>query len=807
MDYRSKRQHELVDEAVKPDRRTAESEVQGKREHQTEYREVWNTYMQSPIPTLVLGKEGRIVHYNNAMMKLTGYTHEEVPNIDSWMHKIYPDEEYRKEVIRTSRRSRHNGMGVRTDEFFITRKNGEKRYVEFSAYDVVLGEKEAAFQIVQGEDITERKQAEQRLRRSEASLAEAQRIAHLGSWDWNIQTDELTWSDEIYRIFGLLPQEFGATYEAFLNSVHPRDRKFVRKSVDEVLYEKKPYSIDHRIVRRDGSERVVHESAKIIFDKTGKPIRMVGTVQDITQRKATEGKLRRYQEHLEKLVEERTHDFGERVKELNCLYGIARLVERPGISLKEIFVGTVDLIPPSWQYPATTCARVRVENKTYKTKNFKETSWRQSSDIVVYRNRIGILEVYYLDERPEEDEGPFLKEERNLIDAIAQRLGRIIERQKAEELLRGSEERYRNLYEGSHDGYARVRMDGKIVESNRAFREMTGYSAEELRKLTYQDLTPKKWHEMEAKLVKEIVKTGYTPVFQKEYMKKDGSTIPVELRKHLLRDQEGKPGGIWEFIRDISERKRIESLIREQNERLKELDRMKSEFLSTAAHELRTPLNSILCFSEILLTKKVDQERRSRYLKVIHEGAHGLTRLMDQLLDVSRIESGRGLKMRKVPVQLKKLILQNVDTFEFQTDKHDFEVDVPTGLPLVNADTDRINQVMENLIGNAVKFSPLGGTITVGAKQLYTEVQISVADKGMGISRNDLTHIFERFYRADNALTETAPGVGLGLAITKHLVESHGGRIWAESEVGIGSTFHFTLPLGTGTDNRGEKTL
>ena len=121
----------------------------------------------------------------------------------------------------------------------------------------------------------ERISLKEALRRSEASLAEAQRMAHLGNWDWEIATNKLYWTDEIYRIFGLAPQEFGASYEAFLDSVHPDDRDLVTRSVDQALHENKPYSIDHRIVRPNRSERVVHEEAEVIRDESGRPIRMI----------------------------------------------------------------------------------------------------------------------------------------------------------------------------------------------------------------------------------------------------------------------------------------------------------------------------------------------------------------------------------------------------------------------------------------------------------------------------------------------------------------------------------------------------
>jgi PAS domain S-box-containing protein len=174
-------------------------------------------------------------------------------------------------------------------QFRIRTKDGQVRWIEHACQPVKGPNGEFWGLRVSNRDITPRKQAEESLRRSEQGLAEAQRIAHLGSWDWDIVTNALYWSDEVYRIFGLQPQEFGATYEAFLASVHPEDRDAVKKAVDESLADPhKPYSIEHRVVRSDGSERIVHERGEVTFDKTGKPVRMIGTVHDITELKKAE---------------------------------------------------------------------------------------------------------------------------------------------------------------------------------------------------------------------------------------------------------------------------------------------------------------------------------------------------------------------------------------------------------------------------------------------------------------------------------------------------------------------------------------
>ncbi|MBW7957253.1 MAG: PAS domain-containing protein [Deltaproteobacteria bacterium] len=178
-------------------------------------------------------------------------------------------------------------------------------------------------------DITARKTAEDALRKSESRLANAQRIARLGNWDWDIVKNDLHWSDEIYRIFGVAPREFGATYEAFLNYVHPEDREKVIRAVDEALYRKAPYSIDHRVVLRDGTEKTVHEQGEVVYDD-GRPLRMTGTVLDITERKKTEDEIRKLNIELEERVAARTAELEAANRELEAFsYSVAHDLKTP----------------------------------------------------------------------------------------------------------------------------------------------------------------------------------------------------------------------------------------------------------------------------------------------------------------------------------------------------------------------------------------------------------------------------------------------------------------------------------------------
>jgi PAS domain S-box-containing protein len=229
--------------------------------------------------------EGRQTYVNNAFCKMVGWSKDELIGAEPPFAYWPPEEmEKIKEAFQTTLHGKIPPGGF---ELILQRRTGERFYTLILVSPLKDTEGSVMGWVASVGDITSRKKAEESLRKSEMSLAEAQRIAHIGNWDWTIQTNELRWSDEIYRIFRLTPQEFGATYEAFLSTVHPDDREFVKRSVNEALYGM-PYSIDHRIVLPDGTIRFVHEQGEVTFGESGEPVRMLGTVQDITERKEAE---------------------------------------------------------------------------------------------------------------------------------------------------------------------------------------------------------------------------------------------------------------------------------------------------------------------------------------------------------------------------------------------------------------------------------------------------------------------------------------------------------------------------------------
>lgn len=232
----------------------------------------------------------------------------------------------------------------------------------------------------------------------------------------------------------------------------------------------------------------------------------------------------------------------------------------------------------------------------------------------------------------------------------------------------------------------------------------------------------------------------------------------------------------------------------------RELERMKSEFVATAAHELRTPLTSILGFSELLKDPQAFSNReRHEFVALIHDKALKLSALIDELLDISRIEAGEEIRLERQALSLGSLIEASLNFFRHSSPGHQFTLLMPPLPVIVYADQRRIGQVLDNLLSNAVKYSPAGGSITVRLAPAGADCKVSISDEGIGMTAEQAARIFDKFYRADASAT-AVQGAGLGMTIVKELVERHGSAIAVESTPGKGTTISFTLPLAAGSE-------
>ena len=264
------------------------------------------------------------------------------------------------------------------------------------------------------------------------------------------------------------------------------------------------------------------------------------------------------------------------------------------------------------------------------------------------------------------------------------------------------------------------------------------------------------------------------------FWRKDGTSFPVAYTSTPLYDETGDRTGALVAFRDVTFEREVE--------------RMKNEFVATVSHELRTPLASLLGFSELMLTRTLPEEKNRKFLGVIHKESKRLNTLINDFLDLQRVESGR-VSYTLEPLDLAGLVREVAMLFSSDA-QHSLRLDLAEALPLSLGDHDRIKQVLQNLLSNAVKYSPQGGEIVIAARATGDgEVEVSVTDHGLGIPAEAIPKLFGKFYRVDSSDRREIGGTGLGLALCKEIVSAHKGRIWAESRLGEGTTFRFTLPV------------
>jgi len=379
----------------------------------------------------------------------------------------------------------------------------------------------------------------------------------------------------------------------------------------------------------------------------------------------------------------------------------------------------------------------------------------------------------------------------------------ITARKQAEAALRESEERFRLLVEGVRD-HAILMLDphGRIVSWNAAAMAMKGYQAEEIigqhfSKFSIDDL------DQGASPDRRLAIAQSEGRWQGEgrRKRKDGSLFWANVLISPLKDQDGGLRGFAKVTRDVTERRRVEEELRKAKEAAEAASRAKSEFLANMSHEIRTPMNGILGMTGLALDTTLTTQQRE-YLTLVKSSADSLLTVINDILDFSKIEAGK-LDLDPIPFAFHDCIEGTLKALALRAHEKGLELacriapDVPRALV---GDAGRLRQVLVNLVGNAIKFTERG-EVVVSTEVVHREpgqvgLRIGVADTGIGIPTGKLHAIFEPFEQADGSTTRKYGGTGLGLPISSKLVELMGGRIWAESAVGCGSTFHFTMTLG-----------
>ncbi len=364
-----------------------------------------------------------------------------------------------------------------------------------------------------------------------------------------------------------------------------------------------------------------------------------------------------------------------------------------------------------------------------------------------------------------------------------------------------ADKRLAAIVDSSDDAIISKDLDGIVITWNRAAQQMFGYSAEEMIGTSIRRIIPADRQFEEDEVLAQIRRGQKVDHFETIRQRKDGSLVPISLTVSPVNNEQGAVVGASKIARDVSERRRAESENDQLYRSLVEANRLKDEFLATLSHELRTPLNTILGYTRMLRSGLLPADKQPRALEAVERNAESLTQIVEDVLDVSRIVAGK-MHLTIQSVDAADVVRRAIECVQFSASVKGIKIktEIAPGLGRAAGDPERLQQIVWNLLTNAIKFTDRGGRVKVSVERRQRKILLVVSDNGAGIAPEFLPHLFERFRQADASMARVHGGLGLGLAIARQLAELHGGSIDAASEgVGKGATFTVTLPTMAAT--------
>ncbi len=616
-------------------------------------------------------------------------------------------------------------------------------------------------------DITERKLAEEKLRQSETQLAEAQKLARLGSWTWNLETDNVSWSDELYQLFGIQRSDFHPSYEAIIDSLHQEDRDLFRSVVNDALTTHEPFSFYYRIIRADGAERIIHSRGLVVTDEHGKAIRMFGAAQDVTEGTQAENALREAERKYRDIFENAGEGIFQSTPDGRFIAANPALARMQGFaSPEELIHSRQNIAQQVYVDPSGREWFKRLLENEGAVRGFEHEVFRKdgtrmwtSVNARTVRDKDGVIQYY---------------------EGTAQD---ITDRKRAEAALRESEERYRELFENAKDATYVHDLSGKYTSVNRATEKLSGYTRDEiLGKSFFHFVPPEQIPKISEHLCRKLADEGETS-YEAEIITKDGRRVAIEVNSHLIFEN-GAAVAVQGTARDITERKAAEEKLKATSEQLRALSaRLQSareEEGTRIAREIHDELGSVLT------SLKWDLEVTDRILAspMAPSQLEALRERLRALMNLSDLAIGA---IRRISSELRPSVLDDLGlpaAIEWQAQQFQARTGIVCycDCSLENVDLSEeqataVFRILQEALTNVLRHAQ-ATTVDIKINKEQSYFSLSIGDNGKGITESEKAG-------------QKSLGI-LGMRERAHLI---GGEIDIRGDDGKGTVVIVRVPL------------
>lgn len=739
---------------------------------ETKFREIFE---HAAVGIAKLDQEFCFTQINKTLARMIGSTSQSLVGQPYWNISLVAEIEGDRQMFVELE---ENGFVQR--ETRIHQTLGREIWVKINLSEVQPFPPDEAYYIAIFEDISQRKRSEEM--HADLVLHDKLLIKALAevTYDHYMPQDILTWQGDYENILGYTPEEMGMDTASWLERVYPDDVEAVEAELERAFREDKIFDIEYRFRHHDGHYLWMHDRGVLHGEHLGEAERFIGVFRDISKRKAAEEKRQKQDRLYQQIVETAQEGIWVIDEEAKTDYVNPRMAMMLGYNAEDMLGKSLFEFMDSKQLEAAKL-------------NFQRRQQGLSEDHdFCFRSREG-QEVWTMITT-----NPLLDDHGKFAGALGM-VTDVTERRAAEQEIIRSQNLLEAIFDESADALFLVDMDTlRTFDCNKKAIEMFERDDKsELIDIEGHILQAKQFSDEELEAIAaEINETG-TWSREVEYVTKSGRLFWGNLAAKQITVGDRRVNLVR--VTDIDDRKRAEQALRRTNEELERATKLKDEFLANMSHELRTPLNAILGLTEVLGdgTYGLVNQRQQRSLNTIERNGQHLLELINDILNLAKIEAGQ-MVFHPVPVEINQICRGSVVLIRHQASKKNIEIqlDLPTQSPKIEGDQLRLRQALINLLGNAIKFTPIGGKISLRLELKATEnlVRIHIQDNGIGIAPVDQAQLFQPFVQLDSSLTRRFSGTGLGLALVKQIAELHGGSISVTSTLGKGSEFLLCLP-------------